>query len=51
MLAGQVLIRRKEAEPVISPRLPDIPQAEGIRVGDSPDKVREDTLLVKGMPR
>ena len=40
VLAGQVLIRRKEAGPVISARLCDIPRVgdEGVRL---PDKVRQ----------
>ena len=47
-----VLIGRKEAEPVISPRLHDVPQAEvcvsGVVVLDYSDKVREgEALLVK----
>jgi hypothetical protein len=49
VLAGEVLIRRKEANPIISPRLQDIPQVEG---SGSPDKVREGRalLLKKGSP-
>jgi hypothetical protein len=33
VLAGQVLIRRKEAGPVISARLCDIPRVGGVRSG------------------
>lgn len=54
MLAEWVLIGRKEADPVISPRLHDVPQAEvcvsGVVVLDYSDKVREgEALLVQGV--
>lgn len=52
MLGGQVLIRRKEANPVISPRLLHIWQVEDIGVLDSIDKVRKrEVLQVKGVPQ
>lgn len=38
MLAAQLLIGRKKAEPVISPRLHYIPHIEGIEVLDFLDK-------------
>ena len=41
---------RKEVEPIILPRLSDIPQVEGMVVLGSPDKAREgETLLEKGV--
>lgn len=40
-LLNGFLIRKKEAEPVISPRLRDAPQVDSMRVLSSPDKVRE----------
>lgn len=40
VLAGQVLIRSKETEPVISPRLYDILQVEDIGLG-SPDQTEK----------
>ena len=50
-LLNGFLIRKKEAEPVISPRLRDAPQVDSMRVLSSPDKVREgEALLVKGVP-
>lgn len=41
VLAGQVLIQRKEAEPVTSPRLCDIPQIAGVRSGIPPGEKRK----------
>lgn len=50
VFAGQVFIRRKEIEPVISPKLRDILQVEGVGVLGSPDRAREgEALLVKGV--
>ena len=55
MLAGQVLIRRKEAELVISPRLHNILQVEDIGVGLPRSDREKEALLRKGvlhlMPR
>jgi hypothetical protein len=51
VLTRQGLIRRKEAEPVISPKLFDFMQVEGIWISSSPDNVRKGkALLIKGVP-
>lgn len=48
VLDRQFLIGREEAEPVISLRLPNIPQVEGIEGSCSPDSIRKgEALLVK----
>lgn len=49
MLAEQVFWRKK-VESIILPRLPDIPQVEGVRGSGSPDRVRKgEALLGKGV--
>ena len=50
MLAARVSYQEKEADLVISPRLCDILQVEGMEVSSSPDKVRDgEAQLGKGV--